>query len=73
MHLTVHLPRARRRRSGHDGTARRSPRPATAALRERRAPAPQDAAFYTCECGFAWTGAVTTSVGCPHCGASQAW
>jgi hypothetical protein len=24
-------------------------------------------------CGYAFTAAVTTSVGCPHCGSEQAW
>jgi hypothetical protein len=33
----------------------------------------KDRAFYSCSCGYAWTTAVTTSVGCPHCGTEQAW
>ena len=33
----------------------------------------QDRALYTCGCGYAFTAAVSTSVGCPHCGTSQAW
>ena len=41
--------------------------------RARRAGGPQDRALYTCGCGFAFTAAVSTSVGCPHCGAGQAW
>jgi hypothetical protein len=39
----------------------------------RRAGAPQDNAFYSCGCGYAFTAAVSTTVGCPHCGTSQAW
>jgi hypothetical protein len=39
----------------------------------RRAGGPQDRALYTCACGYAFTAAVSTSVGCPHCGTSQAW
>lgn len=43
---------------------------------ERRARAsggPEDKAFYTCSCGYAFDADVTTSVTCPHCGAGQAW
>ena len=39
----------------------------------RRAGCPQDNALYTCSCGCAFTAAVSTSVGCPHCGTDQAW
>lgn len=39
----------------------------------RREPAPEDQAMYSCECGFVFQAAVSTSVGCPHCGGSQAW
>ncbi len=80
------LPRARARRGGHlrtlAVTARVPERPAPVApavlsslraARARRAAASQDRAFYTCACGFAWTGAVTTTVDCPHCGTGQAW
>jgi hypothetical protein len=34
---------------------------------------PEDRAQYSCECGFVWEAEVSTSVTCPHCGASQAW
>ena len=44
-----------------------------AARRRRREPAPQDHALYSCECGFVFEAAVSTSVGCPHCGGAQAW
>lgn len=33
----------------------------------------QDRALYTCNCGFAFDALVSTSVGCPHCGSTQAW
>jgi predicted Zn-ribbon and HTH transcriptional regulator len=39
----------------------------------RRAGGPEDRALYSCTCGYAFKAAVTTSVGCPHCGSEQAW
>ncbi len=33
----------------------------------------QDRALYTCQCGFVFEASVSTSVGCPHCGDTQAW
>jgi hypothetical protein len=83
MHLTARILLGRRgerrapaeRRGGHVPTA--APAPASPAPAGRPGPrrldAPQDQALFTCTCGFAWTGAVTTSVGCPHCGTAQAW
>ncbi|MGO9955206.1 MAG: hypothetical protein ACLP50_04410 [Solirubrobacteraceae bacterium] len=47
-----------------EGSARR---------RRREAAVPQDEAIYTCECGFVFHADVSTSVGCPHCGGTQAW
>jgi hypothetical protein len=44
-----------------------------AAQRVRSAGGPTDLASYACQCGYLFTAAVTTSVGCPHCGAPQAW
>jgi transcription initiation factor IIE alpha subunit len=41
--------------------------------RVRESGGPEDLAFYTCSCGYAFDAAVTTSVTCPHCGAGQAW
>jgi hypothetical protein len=32
-----------------------------------------DQAQYTCQCGFVFEAPVSTSVGCPHCGGTQAW
>ena len=44
-----------------------------AAERRREAGAPQDQAVYSCGCGFVFEAQVSTSVGCPHCGGTQAW
>ena len=40
---------------------------------ERAAGGPQDLAAYTCSCGYAFEAPVSTTVGCPHCGGTQAW
>jgi hypothetical protein len=32
-----------------------------------------DHAVYTCTCGYVFEAPVSTSVGCPHCGGTQAW
>ena len=45
----------------------------TAARRHRAYVAPQDVAHYSCQCGFQFEASVTTTVACPHCGATQAW
>ncbi len=39
----------------------------------RRAGGPEDRALYACSCGHAFKAPVSTSVGCPRCGARQAW
>ena len=41
--------------------------------RERAAGGPQDLAAYSCPCGYVFEAAVSTTVGCPHCGDTQAW
>jgi hypothetical protein len=41
--------------------------------RVRESGGPEDRAFYTCACGYAFDAEVSTSVTCPHCGAGQAW
>ena len=41
--------------------------------RARESGGPEDRAFYTCACGYAFDAEVSTSVTCPHCGAGQAW
>ena len=53
----------------------RRARHAAAGARERsqRANVCQDAALYSCGCGYVFKAEVTTSVGCPHCGTDQAW
>jgi hypothetical protein len=45
----------------------------SAARTGRRLDVPQDQATYACRCGYVFEAAVSTSVGCPHCGAAQAW
>lgn len=62
-------------------TARKAAPPAAPAravaepleARERLSGGPEDRALYHCHCGFVFEDAVTTSVGCPHCGSAQAW
>jgi rubrerythrin len=41
--------------------------------RAKRSGGPEDLALYRCECGYVFRAQVSTSVGCPHCGANQAW
>ncbi|HET6449583.1 MAG TPA: hypothetical protein VFG31_10790 [Conexibacter sp.] len=41
--------------------------------RERAAGGPEDRAAYTCSCGYVFEAPVSTTVGCPHCGGTQAW
>ena len=41
--------------------------------RMRDAGGPEDRACYSCQCGFAFVAAVSTSVRCPHCDVEQAW
>jgi hypothetical protein len=74
MHLTRSLTRPRRERAPH-ARPDTAPRPATAhaQARAKRSGGPEDVALYTCQCGFAFKAAVTTSVGCPQCGTDQAW
>jgi hypothetical protein len=69
MQLTAPPPRLARRDRPH--------RARTAVLqllaRAKRSGGPEDRALYSCACGHAFTAEVSTSVGCPHCGAGQAW
>lgn len=68
-------PRLARRRSA---PAPQAPPPAAeaavtnAARRQEQGP-PHDRALYSCSCGFVFEAPVSTSVGCPHCGDTQAW
>jgi hypothetical protein len=41
--------------------------------RERAAGGPEDLAAYRCACGYVFEAPVSTTVGCPHCGGTQAW
>ena len=50
-----------------------APQELTAEKRVRESGGPEDRAFYTCSCGYAFDAEVTTSVTCPHCGTGQAW
>ena len=68
MHITSPLT-FHRRRSPKRGAFKLSP----GRERNKRANVSQDAALYSCECGYIFKAAVTTSVGCPHCGCQQAW
>jgi hypothetical protein len=72
--------RKRRERSGQaparrGGAQQPKARPAmpVSQVRARRGGGPEDRALYGCECGFAWTGEVSASPACPHCGTPQAW
>jgi hypothetical protein len=51
------------------GAAQRQPVPRS----HRQGGALQDQALYNCSCGYVFNAAVSTSVGCPHCGGTQAW
>jgi predicted RNA-binding Zn-ribbon protein involved in translation (DUF1610 family) len=62
------ITKRRQRRGRH-----RRPARLTRDQRSREAAKPEDVGTYTCPCGFQWEAAVSTSVDCPHCGASQAW
>ena len=77
MQLTKPNTLRRRSERPRHASARRAPDPRPALsvsqVRARRGSGSQDRALYSCECGFAWTGEVTASPGCPHCGTPQAW
>lgn len=68
MHLTRPISLSRPRIS-----RRPAARPAPQRERNKRANLSQDAALYSCSCGYVFKAPVTTSVGCPHCGNAQAW
>ena len=78
MQLTTPKTLRRRRERPRQAPVRRSapePRPALSVsqVRARRGGGNEDRALYSCECGFAWTGEVSASPSCPHCGTPQAW
>ena len=70
--------RRSRRPQQNPAPSRRASEPRRPALpvsqvRARRGSGTEDRALYSCECGFAWTGEVTASPCCAHCGTPQAW
>jgi hypothetical protein len=69
------ITRPRRRERARHARSEPATRPsvAPAQARAKRSGGPEDVALYTCHCGYAFKAAVTTSVGCPECGAGQAW
>jgi hypothetical protein len=81
MQLTTKTPKSLRRsqRRSAQAPARRASEPRTrpampvSQVRARRGSGIEDRALYSCECGFAWTGEVTASPCCAHCGTPQAW
>jgi hypothetical protein len=76
MQLTTRLPKRRTMRPARSLRPRHAPaahEPPPETIAARRGGGPEDRALYSCMCGFAFKAAVTTSVGCPHCGTEQAW
>jgi hypothetical protein len=72
MQLTASFPtRLRTRRQ--DGRHRSRSAELQTLARAKRSGGPEDRALYSCHCGYAFKAEVSTSVGCPHCGTSQAW
>jgi hypothetical protein len=73
MQLTAALPNLRRRDRGGSHSGRSRPTVLQTLARAKRSGGPEDEALYSCSCGYAFKAPVSTSVGCPHCGTSQAW
>jgi hypothetical protein len=74
MQLTTRIPKRRSIRTSPRPAQQRPAEPEPPEVRDaRRGGGPEDRALYSCMCGYAFTAAVTTSVGCPHCGTEQAW
>ena len=77
MHLSAPLPLLRRARPHPapvlPAPAARHTHHGAHQARARRSGGPEDRALYHCQCGYRWTGEVTASPGCPHCGTPQAW
>jgi hypothetical protein len=69
MQLTAPLPTIIRRR---DRPERGRATVLQLLARAKRSGGPEDRALYTCGCGYVFHAEVSTSVGCPHCGTSQA-
>ena len=70
--LTRHRPTQNDSRLAAGAAAERA-----AATRTATAPEPADpsldVALYGCACGLVFEAPVSTTVGCPHCGAALAW
>ena len=73
MQLTAALPSLRRRDRGASRSGRARHAVLQTLARAKRSGGPEDTALYSCSCGYAFKAPVSTSVGCPHCGTSQAW
>ena len=73
MQLTRSKTKTPRRRQRQGQAPTRRPSLSVSQVRARRGSGIEDRALYTCECGFAWTGEVTASPTCAHCGTPQAW
>jgi hypothetical protein len=71
MHLTA--PRHILPRRDHDHKVRSRPNVLQTQARAKRSGGPEDRALYNCGCGYVFKADVSTSVGCPQCGTSQAW
>ena len=69
--FTAHLPFRRARVA--DATEHRDREHGKRTRAARRGAACDDKAFYACSCGYAFMANVSTTVGCPHCGADQGW
>ena len=50
-----------------------SERPTPRSPRKRSGGPLEDTAVYSCQCGYVFEASVSTTVGCPHCGHTQAW
>ena len=72
MQLTANLPKGLYR-DAHEGRTRTRNAVLQTLARAKRSGGPEDRALYSCHCGHAFKAEVSTSVGCPHCGTSQAW
>jgi hypothetical protein len=73
MQIAASLSLPRRHRRDRHNRPRTRTKAAETHLRAKRSSGPEDRALYSCHCGYAFTAEVSTSVGCPHCGTSQAW
>jgi hypothetical protein len=77
MHLTKTKHKHSTRRGAAPARRASEPRPrptlSVSQVRARRGSGIEDRALYSCQCGFAWTGEVTASPSCAHCGTPQAW